>query len=110
MNARVSQSITPDGFNRGATNGNRDIDITLAFAVPNVAPRVAFEAINYASNDVQITWICGGQIAIATGVYLKDVEDSAPGVGEEVKTTASFGAMRVTDAIGNPVLFNLDLG
>jgi hypothetical protein len=42
-------------------------------------------------------------------LFIKDTEDAAPGVGEVVKTTFSFGALKVTDAVGNSSLLNLAL-
>ena len=36
--------------------------------------------------------------------------DNAGGIGDEVKTTFNFGALRLQDAVGNSSLFNLVLG
>lgn len=108
-NARVVPSMTPDGFNRGFVQGNRDIDITVQIAVENQAPRPKLENINYEENDVQLTFVVGADQYVATGLFNKDAEDNAGGVGDEVKTTFNFGAIRVQDAVGNGVLFDLDL-
>ena len=101
--------MTPDGFNRGFVQGNTDIDVTCAIAVQNQLARPKFEAIDYESSNVQLTFVCGAELFIATGLFLKDVEDNAGGVGDEVKTTYNFGAIRVEDAVGNSALFDLEL-
>lgn len=108
-NARAVPSMTPDGYNRGYVQGNTDIDITMQIAVQNQLSRPKLEALDYENNDIQLTFVVGADQYIATGLFNKDVEDSAGGVGDEVKTTFNFGALRVTDAVGNSVLFNLSL-
>lgn len=109
-NARIVPTMTNDGFNRGFVQGNVDIDVTLTIAVRNLEPRPKLEAINYETNDVQLTFIVGADQYIATGLFLKDNDDAAGGIGDEVKTTFNFGAVKLTDAIGNGSLFDLDLG
>lgn len=108
-NRKVVPSMTTDGFNRGFVQGNRDIDITLTIAVQNQLSRPKFESIDYENNDVQITFIVGAEQFIATGVFLKDNDDNSAGVGDEVKTTFNFSALRLQDAVGNSVLFNIGL-
>lgn len=109
-NARVVPSMTPDGFNRGFVQGNTDIDITLTVAVQNALARPKLEGINYETNDVQLTFIAGAEQFVATGLFLKDLDDNAGGIGDEVKTTFNFGALKLTDGVGNSTLFNLELG
>lgn len=109
QNAKAVPSMTDDGFNRGFVQGNKDIDITLAIAVENKLSRPKLEAIDYETNDVQLTFICGADLYVATGLFNKDVEDNAGGVGEEVKATFNFGALKLTDAVGNSALFNISL-
>lgn len=109
-NARVVPSMTDDGYNRGFVQGNTDIDITLQIAVRNALARPKLESIDYEANDVQITWLAGADQFVSTGVFLKDAEDNAGGIGDEVKTTFNFGALKTTDAVGNSVLFDLQLG
>lgn len=109
-NARVAPSMTPDGFNRGFVQGNTDIDITMTIAVQNQLARPKLETIDYENNDVQLTFVVGSEQFIATGLFLKDVEDNAGGVGDEVKYTANLSALRLQDAVGNSVLFDLALG
>jgi hypothetical protein len=109
LNSRVVPSMTQDGFNRGFVQGNRDIDVTLTLAVQNQLSRPKLEGIDYENNDVQLTFIVGAEQFIATGLFLKDVDDSAGGVGDEVKSTFNFSALKLQDAIGNSALFNLAL-
>lgn len=108
-NRKVVPTMTPDGFNRGFAQGNRDIDITITIAVQNQLARPKFEAINYESSDVQCTFVVGSDQYIATGLFLKDNDDNSGGVGDEVKTTFNFSALRLQDAVGNSSLFNLVL-
>lgn len=108
-NAKIVPSMTPDSFNRGFVQGNTDIDITVQIAVENQQARPKLEAIDYENNDVALTFIFGSDQFIATGLFCKDAEDSAPGIGEEVKTTWNFGALRLQDAEGNSALFNIQL-
>lgn len=109
-NAKEVPSMTNDGFNRGFVQGNTTIDITIALAVQNKLARPKLEAIDYENNDVQITWICGAELFVCTGIFMKDVEDNAGGVGEEVKATYNLGALKITDQVGNSVLFGIELG
>jgi len=71
--------------------------------------RPKLEAIDYEANDVQITWVAGAETFIATGVFLKDNDDNAGGIGDEVKASFNFGALRISDGVGNSTLFNLTL-
>jgi hypothetical protein len=109
QNARVVPSMTPDRANRGFVQGNKDIDITFTLALENQLARPKLEFIDYEASDVQMTWACGAEIFIATGLFNKDAEDNAGGVGDEVKTTFNFGALRLQDSVGNSALFNLSL-
>ena len=109
QNRRAVPSMTPDRYNRGFVEGNIDFDITLSLAVQNGSARPKLESIDYNANDVQLTFVCGADQYIATGLFLKDNEDNAGGIGDEVKTSFNFGALKVTDAVGNGVLFNLSL-
>lgn len=109
-NRRATKSMTPDGYNRGFVQGNKDIDVTIVIAVENELARPKFEEIDYEANDVALTFIVGSDQYIATSLFLKDNDDNAGGVGDEVKTTFNFGALRLQDAVGNSSLFNLVLG
>jgi hypothetical protein len=108
-NARVVPSMTADGFNRGFVQGNLDIDLTFAIAVQNKLSRPKIEAIDFEAADVQMTFVVGAEQFIATGLFLKDVEDAAGGIGDEVKATFNCGAIRLQDAVGNSSLFDLSL-
>ncbi len=108
-NAKVVASMTPDGHNRGFVQGNLDIDISLVLAVQNQLSRPKLEAIDYESSDVQLTFVCGAELFVATGLFLKDVEDNAGGVGDEVKATMNFSALKLQDSVGNSALFNIEL-
>lgn len=108
-NAKAVPSMTNDGFNRGFVEGNRDIDITCQIAVDNSLARPKLDQVDYAGADVQMTWICGGDQFVATGLFNKDTEDSAGGIGDEVKTTFNFGALRLVDSVGNSAIFDLSL-
>lgn len=101
--------MTPDSFNRGFVAGNRDIDITVVVAVQNKLSRPKFESIDYENNDVQLTFICGAELFTATSLFLKDNDDNAGGIGDEVKSTFNFSAIKLTDAVGNSALFNISL-
>lgn len=108
-NRRAVPSMTPDGFNRGYVQGNRDIDVTVTIAVQNQLARPKFESIDYENSDVQLTFVVGSDQYIATGLFLKDNDDNAGGIGDEVKTTFNFSALRLQDAVGNSSLFSLVL-
>lgn len=108
-NAKAVPSMTNDGFNKGFVQGNTDIDITLQIAVQNKLSRPKLEAIDFEASDVSITWLCGVEKFVATGVFLKDAEDNAGGIGDEVKATFNMGALRLNDAVGNSSLFSLVL-
>lgn len=108
-NAKAVPSMTHDGFNRGFVQGNTDIDIMTQIVVQNQLSRPKLEAIDYENNDVQLTFICGAEQFVATGLFNKDAEDNSSGTGSEVKTTFNFGALKLTDAVGNSVLFNISL-
>jgi len=109
QNAKAVPTMTPDGFNRGFVQGNKDIDITFTLAVQNQLSRPKLESMDFENNDIQLTFIVGSEQFIATGLFNKDVDDNAGGVGDEVKATFNFGALKLTDGVGNSALFNLSL-
>lgn len=108
-NARPVGTMTRDGFNRGFVQGNTDIDITLGLAVANDRPLVKLDTIDYEANDLQLTFVCGQEQYIASGLFLKDSDLNAPNVGDESTATYNMGALKATDAVGNPVDFALEL-
>lgn len=109
FNSKAVGTMTPDRWNRGYVEGNTDIDISLTMAIQNKLSRPKVEGIDFENADVQITWLCGADQFVAMGVFRKDAEDSAPGVGEEAKATLNFGALKLVDAVGNSVLFDISL-
>lgn len=110
FNAKPVPSMTQERFNKGFTKGNVDIDIELGIAVQNTLSRPKLESIPFDTSDVQLTFVVGADQYVATGLFMKDTTDDAAGIGEEVKTKFTMGALKVTDAVGNSVLFNLSLG
>jgi len=106
-NSRAVPSMTNDGWNKGFVRGNTDIDITCAVAVQNTLASPKMEALNFEENDISINFECGADIYSATGVFLKTMAQNAGGIGDEVKKTFEFGALKLTDAAGNSSLFNL---
>jgi len=109
FNAAVVKSMTDDGFNRGFVEGNTDIDIDFEIAIQNGLATPKIEGLPFGSSDIQITWVCGADHYVATGIFRKTVKDSASGIGQESKKSWTFGALKVTDAVGNSVLFALSL-
>ena len=109
-NARATPSMTRDGFNRGFVQGNRDIDISAVVANLNRLPRAKLDFIDFENSDIGITWECGADQFVCGGVFLKDNEDSAGGVGDEVKATFNFGALTIVDSVGNVAeIFDIQL-
>lgn len=108
-NARAVPVMSNDGFNRGHVQGNTDIDINLVVAIQNQLARPKLESYDFEANNIQITWVCGADQFVATGVFRKDTEDNAGGVGDEAKVTFNFGAIKLQDAVGNSSLFDLVL-
>lgn len=110
LNARPVPSMTQDRFNRGVVQGNTDIDITLQIALQDTLARPKLESIPFTESDVQLNFVVGADQFVATGLYLKDVDDNAGGIGDEVKTTFNLGALKLVDAVGNVAqLFNIQL-
>jgi hypothetical protein len=104
FNASAVKSMTPDGFNRGYVQGNQDVDADFTIAVENDLARPKLENIDYHNNDVALNFVVGADQYVVGPLFPKSVEDSAPGVGEAVKTSFSLGALRITDGVGNSVL------
>lgn len=109
FNAKAVPSMTPDRFNRGFVKGNMDIDIALTIAIQNSLAHPKLQFIDFVNNDVQLTFVVGADQYVATGLFIKDNDINTAGIGEEGKVTFNFGALKVTDAVGNSVLFNIGL-
>lgn len=109
FNAKAVGTMTPDGFNRGAVEGNMDVDIDFEIAIQNLLATPKIELIDFYANDVAVTWICGADQYVASGLYRKTANDDASGIGSEAKKSWTFGALKCTDAVGNSALFPLNL-
>lgn len=107
--SKAVPSMTNDGFNRGFVQGNREIDLDVTIAVQNKLAFPKLGDIDYEANDVQLTFIVGSDQFTATGLFPKEDDITAGGVGEEVKVSFKFGALKVIDSFGNSVLFNIGL-
>jgi hypothetical protein len=105
LNAKAVKTMTPDQFNRGFVQGNTDVDIDLTIAVENGLARPKLESLPYSSADIQLTYIVGADQYVATGLFMKETNDDSAGIGDESKTRFSMGALKLTDAVGNSVLF-----
>lgn len=106
FNAKQVKSMTPDGFDRGYVEGNVDTDVNFVVAVENLLASPKLESIDFQANNVSLSAVFGADQYTVQNLFRKDVDQSAPGVGEEVKKTFNFGALKVVDAVGNSVLFS----
>ena len=109
LNARAVPNMTRDRFNTGFVQGNTDIDVTCQIAVQNTLASPKLEFTDFEASDVAIAFECGSDVYQATGVYLKDTEQTASGIGDEARKTWNFGALRVVDSVGNSALFDIEL-
>lgn len=109
FNAKAVPTMTPDSFNRGFVQGNTDIDITFELAIQNTLASPKLESLPFKTADIQITFLVGVDQYVATGLFVKDTDSNASGIGTEVKKTYNFGAIKLVDAIGNSSLFSLIL-
>lgn len=110
FNAAAVKSMTDTPNNRGFVKGNVDIDIDMEIAVQNALASPKLESLPYDTADVQLTFVSGADQYVATGLFIKTAKQDASGIGTEVKKNFTFGALKCTDAIGNSVLFDLNLG
>jgi hypothetical protein len=108
-NARPVPSMTRNARNRGFVQGNTDFDITCTIAVQNLLASPKVESIDFETNDIGIQFECGSDVYNAKGVFLKDGDQTAGGIGDEVKKTWNFGALDLVDSVGNSALFNIQL-
>lgn len=106
FNAKQVKSMTPDGFDRGFVEGNVDVDVNFVIAVENLLASPKLESIDFQANNVSLNAVFGVDQYTVQGLFRKDVDEAASGVGEEVKKTFNFGALKVVDAVGNSVLFS----
>jgi hypothetical protein len=108
-NARVVPTMSRDGFNKGFVQGNTDFDLDLTIAVQNTLASPKLEAIDYETQDVSIVFEAGADTYTHTGVFMKDTNTAAGGIGDEVKKNFKFGALKQVDSVGNSSLFSLSL-
>ncbi len=110
FNAKPVDTMTPDNFNRGFVEGNTHIDVGFTLAIQKVFARPKVDQIDYKVNDIAITFECGADVWIATGMFKKDAADDASGVGAEAKFQFNMGATKLVDAVGNAAaLFDITL-
>jgi len=108
-NARPVPNMTRNGRNTGFVQGNLEVDVTCTVAVQNTLASPKLEFVDYEAADVAIAFECGSDVYQATGVFLKDSEQSATGVGDEARKTWNFGALDLIDSVGNSALFDISL-
>jgi len=109
LNARPVPSMTRERFNKGFVQGNVDIDVTAQIAIQNTLASPKIEFTDFEASDVAIAFECGSDLYQATGVFLKDTEQTASGIGDEARKTWNFGALKVIDSVGNSSLFDIEL-
>jgi hypothetical protein len=109
FNSRPVKGMTQDGFNSGFVEGNTDIEIDLTIPVENQLARPKIESIDYENNSVALNIVIGADQYVATNLYRRTCEDTAPGVGEEAKGVFALGALGWKDSIGNSALFDTNL-
>jgi hypothetical protein len=107
--AKAVDSMTEDEFNVGYVKGNMQIDLNFEIAIQNALSTPKAESIDFTNNSVQITWICGQDQWVVTGVFIKTAKNAASGVGTEAKKSWTFGGLKCLDSVGNSVLFPLSL-
>lgn len=110
FNAKAVPSMTPDQFNRGFVQGNTDIDIDVEVAVENLLASPKLESLPFGTADIALTFVCGADQYVATGLFMKNTDQNASGIGSEVKKSFSMGALKLVDSVGNVAsIFNIQL-
>lgn len=109
-NAKAVPTMTDDGFNRGSVEGNLDCDIDMEIAIVNTLSTPKLEDIPFATSDIQLNFVVGADQYVATKIFRKTANVNTSGIGTEGKKSWAFGALKCTDAVGNSILFNLQLG
>lgn len=103
------ESMTEDQFNEGYVKGNIAIDVNFEIAIQNALSTPKVEFIDFTNNSVQITWVCGADQFVVTGIFVKTAKNAVSGVGTEGKKNWAFGGLKVKDAVGNSILFPVSL-
>ena len=109
-NAKAVPNMTNDHFNTGFVQGNTDIDIDVEVAVQNTLASPKLESLPFATADIALNFVCGADQYVASGLFMKNTDQNASGIGSEVKKTFSMGAIKVVDSVGNAAaIFNISL-
>lgn len=110
FNAKAVPNMTQDNFNTGFVQGNTDIDIDLEVAVQNTLASPKLESLPFKTSDIALTFVCGADQYVATGLFMKNTDQNASGIGSEVKKTFSMGALKLVDSVGNVAsILNINL-
>lgn len=110
FNAKPVPNMTTDHFNTGFVQGNTDIDIDVEVAVQNALPSPKLETLPFTTADVALTFVVGADQYVATGLFMKNTDENASGIGSEVKKSFSMGAIKLVDSVGNVAsIFNISL-
>lgn len=100
-NSKPVPSMTNDHFNRGFVQGNWDIDIDVQVAVQNLLASPKLETLPFGTSDISLTFVSGADQYVATGLFMKNTDQNASGIGSEVKKSFSMGAIKLVDSVGN---------
>src|ERR1019366_424966 len=109
FSSKPVDSMTQHPFNTGFVKGNMKIDVDFEMAVQNALATAKPEFIDFANNDVSLNFVCGADQYIVTGLFPKTAKTGASGIGTEAKKSSAYGGLKVTDAVGNSILFPLSL-
>jgi hypothetical protein len=102
--------MTPDQFNRGFVVGNTDIDIDVEIAVENTLASPKIESLPFKTANIGLVFVCGADQYVATGLFMKNTDQNASGIGSEVKKHFAMGAIKLVDSVGNAAsIFNIQL-
>lgn len=110
FNAKPVPSMTADKFNTGFVQGNTEIDIDVEVAVQNALASPKLESLPFATADIALTFVSGADQYVASGLFMKNTDQNASGIGSETKKTFALGALKLVDSVGNVAsVFNIQL-